>query len=459
MGNYIIRSLIGKGGMGTVYLAEHPRIGRQVAVKVLARHLAVQEKMARRFEVEAQAMARLSHSNIIEIYDFGNLEDGTPYYAMELLEGRELRQVMKEREKISAAEALPYLEQICAALQAAHDRSVVHRDLKPENIFVLAEEPMRLKILDFGIAKILEGDEGTGITTSGMLLGSPVFVSPEQVAGESDDISPRTDLYSLGVLLYWMLCGSPPFWSGAAGVLVAMHLKDQPPPLLVREPSVPARVAEVVHQCLEKAPDDRPASATALLDAYRTALGSVPRRVTPPSGEVEAAAGLAMEATVEATLPGLGGADGDEATVRDLDAAMEELLQATRTEPEHVLEDSSAFKETIKGEEDDPGADLSRRITTPHKAVEEAAPVSSPPVQALVQGPTEERPTTPVTLPPDLAGSQQLPEPAHPSPGDGPLKTQVVTSAPPPRRRAWVWIALGLLVLTLSACLVYFSTL
>ena len=274
VGNYVIKSLIGRGGMGAVYLAEHPRIKRKVAIKVLASHLAVQEDMARRFETEAQAMARLLHPNIIEIYDFGSMENGTPYYAMELLKGRELRQVMRDTEDMTEPQVLPYLEQICTALQVAHDHSVVHRDLKPENIFVLEGEPLRLKILDFGIAKMLESMEALALTATGMILGSPVFAAPEQVAGDHEAISVRTDLYSLGVILYWMLCGAPPFSSNSSGMLIAMHIKDPPPPLREKNPRVLEPVARVIHRCLEKDPGDRPASATELLEAYKEALES-----------------------------------------------------------------------------------------------------------------------------------------------------------------------------------------
>ena len=362
VGNYVIKALIGRGGMGSVYSAEHPRIGRKVAIKVLADHLAVQENMARRFETEARAMARLLHPNIIEIYDFGNLDNGTPYYVMELLLGCELRQVMKECKQMTAREVLPYLEQICAALQAAHDRSVVHRDLKPENIFVLEGEPMRLKILDFGIAKILETEQGAAITTSGMILGSPVFASPEQVAGESAAISPRTDLYSLGVMLYSQLCGRPPFTSKSSGVLIAMHLKDQPPPLLVKNPSVPAPVAELIHQCLEKKPSLRPESATALLEAYRVALEPSRRRVVVPSQQGDPT-GIGTEDTCAgAGTTGKVGLTAEELTVRDLSFALpaKDSLPDTNTARRassglsvQTVDDHipPACKETQRGEE------------------------------------------------------------------------------------------------------------
>ncbi len=276
VGNYVIKSLLGRGGMAKVFLAEHPRIGRQVAVKVLAPHLALQATMAERFEREARAAARLQHPNIIEIIDFGNLDDGVPYYTMELLKGRELRQVVGDKRRWSAWEVLPYLEQICAALHVAHEHQMVHRDLKPENIFVLDGQPLTLKILDFGIAKLLEGGDAT-LTTSGTLLGSPVFAAPEQAAGDTEAICPQTDIYSLGIILYWMLCGTPPFESKTSGLLIAQHINDTPPPLLTKNPAVPQGVAELVHRCLQKKPGDRPATAREVVKQFEDTLKNLDR--------------------------------------------------------------------------------------------------------------------------------------------------------------------------------------
>ena len=156
VGNYVITSLIGRGGMGEVYLAQHPEIGRKVAIKVVAPELLTTEHLAARFLAEARAVARIGHPNVVDIYDFGRLQSGRLYYVMELLKGRELRKVLQDRGKFSAAEVLPYLTQISAGLQAAHERGVIHRDLKPENVFVLDVKPLTIKLLDFGIAKLLE---------------------------------------------------------------------------------------------------------------------------------------------------------------------------------------------------------------------------------------------------------------------------------------------------------------
>ncbi len=284
IGNYVLKKLLGKGGMGAVYMAEHPRIEKQVAVKVLSQYVVSQPMAAQRFESEAKLISRISHPNIIEIFDFGALEDGRLYYIMEMLDGRELRKVMKAKRRMSPRDVLPYLEQICAALQAAHDEGVIHRDLKPENIFVLDREPMTLKVLDFGVAKLLETDADVETTAVGVVVGTPLLVAPEQAASKPDMICPATDLYSLGVLLYWILSGRPPFVADAPGILMALHIMDEPPLLTERAPNVPNSVARVIHQCLEKDPAKRPASAKDVYTAFTAAVeqAEAPEDDSPP---------------------------------------------------------------------------------------------------------------------------------------------------------------------------------
>ena len=187
-----------------------------------------------------------------------------------------------ERRRFTPLEVLPFVQQICSALQAAHDRAVVHRDLKPENIFVLHGRPLAIKILDFGIAKLLDPDEFLNLTATGVAIGTPLFIAPEQAMGNKHSIGPQTDLYSLGVMLYAMLCGSPPFRCEGIGVLLAMHIQDPPPPLRGRAPDVPAAVADLVHRCLEKEPSHRPQSAAALARDFEGALDQPSVRDTGP---------------------------------------------------------------------------------------------------------------------------------------------------------------------------------
>jgi serine/threonine-protein kinase len=273
-GNYVAFEMIGQGGMGSVYLAEHPEIGRKVAIKVLGRQH--NEEMVQRFTDEARAVSRIGHPNIIDIYDFGRTEAGRLYYVMEWLDGRELRAVMNERAPMTAIEVRPYVEQICAAIHAAHERGVVHRDLKPANIFVLNREPLTIKVLDFGVAKLLDTGEVSGSRTSpGIVIGTPMFTAPEQAAAEASKICAQTDLYAFGVILYWMLSGQPPFMADNNSVLLAMHVCDTPRPLRQLVPALPEGIATLVEQCLEKNPKDRPRSARMLASAYLAALEEV----------------------------------------------------------------------------------------------------------------------------------------------------------------------------------------
>jgi serine/threonine protein kinase len=159
---------------------------------------------------------------------------------------------------------------------------VVHRDLKPENIFVLSGRPLAIKVLDFGIAKLLDPDEFLNLTATGVAIGTPMFIAPEQAMGDKHNISPQTDLYSLGVVLYAMLCGVPPFQSEGIGSLLVMHINEPPPPLLGRAPHLPGEIAELVHRCLEKDPARRPRSAAAVARDFELALGAADPTVEAP---------------------------------------------------------------------------------------------------------------------------------------------------------------------------------
>jgi len=287
IGNYVVTRLLGKGGMGSVYLARHPEIGREVAIKVMDRLKT--ELEPRRFVDEATAATRIKHPNIVEVYDLGRTTEGWIYYVMEVLEGRDLGQIMEQaleqRGRMTPKEVLPYLEQICAGLQAAHDAGVVHRDLKPENVYVIDGDHLRLKLLDFGIAKLLEReDAGVSHTMTGALMGTPLIMAPEQAAGKHRQVSNRTDLYSLGVILFWMLAGRPPFEETEVLLLLADHLKEPPPVLKKIEPTVPPAVSDLVMRCLEKDPDLRPASARDLLDLFCYAMEQA---TSPDAGDVD----------------------------------------------------------------------------------------------------------------------------------------------------------------------------
>jgi serine/threonine protein kinase len=319
IGDFHLLEILGRGGMGTVYLAEGIRHneGQQVAIKVLAAQFAEHPVVAARFEAEAHTITRIDHPNVIRVYDCGALEDGTLYQVLELAEGRELSKILEERPAFTAQEAAPYVDQICRGLQAAHDCKIIHRDLKPENIIVLRERPLSLKLLDFGIAKLLDSGDWGKLTATGMVLGTPLFIAPEQALGDLPRIGPQTDIYSLGVVLYTMLAGEPPFYAESPGLLLAQHIKDPAPPLLERQPGLPKAVSRVIHRCLEKDPRRRYPSPLELCEAYLAALGPV------AIGDLD---------TVYAVDAGRGGPDTIcEAEGEELDTVVDHVLPSGMT--------------------------------------------------------------------------------------------------------------------------------
>jgi serine/threonine-protein kinase len=262
IGNYRVVQLLGEGGMAAVYLATHPTLGRRVAVKVLNRDLARLDQIVQRFFNEARAASAIGHRGIVEVFDLGTLPSGAPYIVMEYLDGESLAQRMTRLGRLPLETAADIAGQIAGVMDAAHARGIVHRDLKPDNLFLVPDPllPGRelVKVLDFGIAKLAQrpADAADQRTRTGVILGTPRYMSPEQCR-ESRDVDHRTDVYSLGIVLYEMLAGEPPFISGSWGELAHMHIGVIPPPLRAHLPAVPASVAEVVHRALEKDPAAR----------------------------------------------------------------------------------------------------------------------------------------------------------------------------------------------------------
>jgi eukaryotic-like serine/threonine-protein kinase len=272
VGNYRVVQPLGAGAMGSLYIAEHPELGRRMAVKFLAPELVASTEMTERFLAEARVLARIQHPNVVEIYDFGRVADRF-FFLMELLEGQDLGGLLDEKGSLSPTETWPYLEQICAALTATHGQGVVHRDLKPSNIFVQKGDPPRLKLIDFGIAKAMErASSSVERTGEGSVLGTPTYMAPEQASGRGRRITPRTDLYSLGVLLYRVLAGRAPFEADSPLELIGMHLYKDPPPLSGAAPAVDEGIARLVLDCLRKEPDERPASAAEVASRFRALL-------------------------------------------------------------------------------------------------------------------------------------------------------------------------------------------
>jgi serine/threonine-protein kinase len=272
-GNYRAISLLGEGGMGAVYLAEHPDIGRKVAVKVLRSEYSRDAQLLGRFLNEARAANAIRHPNIIEILDSGITAEGISYLVMELLEGESLASRLRRLGSLALPNALEFAYQTASAVGAAHRKGIVHRDLKPDNLFVVPDENdpsrERMKVLDFGIAKLQVHAMGDSVKTrTGTLMGTPVYMSPEQAMG-TKEVDHRSDIYSLGVIIFEMICGKPPFFSEGFGELVHLHLNVPPPSPRSFVPSLPGAVEAVIFKTLAKKPDDRFPSMQALQEALK----------------------------------------------------------------------------------------------------------------------------------------------------------------------------------------------
>ncbi len=267
-GAYVIVRFIARGGGGSVYEAHHPTTNQRVAVKVLHRSLAMLPKVVERFSREVQIVNRLRHSNIVEMYDVGALPDGRPFYAMEYLEGRTVQEILRTRGRLTPKEALEILEPVCAALAAVHAQGIIHRDVKASNVYVLEGLPRRVKLLDFGIAKLMgPSDSPSGLTSDGRQIGTATSMAPEQFTGGPIDL--RIDIYALGILLYRLLTGRAPFEALSALDLARQHM-EQPPPIPSQRAPLPSNLDAIVLRCLEKLPERRFATVTDLMSALVT---------------------------------------------------------------------------------------------------------------------------------------------------------------------------------------------
>ncbi len=267
LGQYRLKRLLGRGGMGEVHLAEHTLLKRPCAIKLIRPEMAGKVETLKRFEREVQATAQLTHWNTIEIYDYGMAEDGTFYYVMEYLPGLNIDQIVAEHGPMPASRAIHFLKQTCDALSEAHAKGLVHRDIKPANIFAAKRGGTYDvgKLLDFGLVRSDDRDFDAKLTQEGRITGSPLYMSPEQATG--DDSDARSDIYSLGGVAYYLLTGEPPFQETKPVKLILAHVQTIPPKPSTICADVPADLEAIVMKCLSKDPKERYQSVDELRDA------------------------------------------------------------------------------------------------------------------------------------------------------------------------------------------------
>jgi serine/threonine protein kinase len=264
-GRYEVIKLLGEGGMGAVYLAEHSAIEKKVALKVLHPEYATKGDIVTRFQQEAISASRIKHPNVLEVFDFGQLDDGSFFLAMEFLEGNDLADEIQKTRVLDGVRGVRYALQICRALAAAHAKGVVHRDMKPENVFLqrTSDGEDIVKIVDFGIAQLRTNEEAAAgakqrrLTRTGMIFGTPEYMSPEQAAGRHADL--RADVYAVGIILYEMFTGAVPFTGETFLAVLAKHLNEAPPAMSAVYPelALSPEFQTVIYRALEKNPDAR----------------------------------------------------------------------------------------------------------------------------------------------------------------------------------------------------------
>jgi serine/threonine protein kinase len=303
-GKLRILQKIGSGGMGTVYKALETEANRMVGVKILHPKLANRKDLVSRFGREARALSQLSHPNTVKVFSYGELEDGSLYIIMELLEGKNLNQTVRAEGPFPLSRALPILIQACGALDEAHKAGIIHRDLKPENLFLVQTASLRdfPKLLDFGLAKVGERQLRPGsviLTQEGMVFGTPEFMSPEQAQGKT--LTPASDVYSLAVILYEVLTGKLPFDAKSAMDFIQLHVMGKPIRLNQRVAGkvFPPMLEEIMDRALAKRPEERFASA----EEFGRAMQSLLEGATQLPPMVHAASSEAARAPAPAHAP------------------------------------------------------------------------------------------------------------------------------------------------------------
>ncbi|MEW6734777.1 MAG: serine/threonine-protein kinase [Acidobacteriota bacterium] len=274
-GKYQIQSLIGKGSTGNVYGGKHLHMDIPIAVKILHSHLNTDDTAVLRFRREARSALAIKHPNAMSVMDFGVTADNILYLVMEYINGMNLGEVLHREPFIDSVRAIRLIKQVCLAVDAAHQKNIVHRDLKPDNILIIdyGKPKEIVKVIDFSIAKTFSSENGDAdLTRTGIVLGTPQYISPEQAQGMPLD--PRSDIYSMGIILYQMLTGEVPFKAASTTLLMMKHIQAPPKPLREIRPEIPLEIETVVLRALSKNPEDRQLSSLVLVEELEAALVS-----------------------------------------------------------------------------------------------------------------------------------------------------------------------------------------
>lgn len=336
-GRYRVIEKLGEGGMAVVYLAEQVNVERKAALKILHGQYANDQEFVKRFRQEARLAAALNHPNLITVYDFDQADDGSLFIAMEYLRGRNLKEVIQSG-AVDVVKAVHLAVQIAEGLLSAHRAGVIHRDIKPENIMVVGAGD-EIKLMDFGIARLRETSAATRLTRAGMIMGTPLYMAPEQIEG--GEVTEKTDIYAFGIVLYEMLSGAVPFRAPTPAAVLMKHLKEIPPPLRKLRGEIPAAVEKVVSRALEKKPDRRPATMAEVVESLRGIEAKLPR---PQSAStVEATQALEVVYDDDDGAPrGMFGALAAE--IKDGGAALFRGLRGSSRDTSH---DSPAAAQTV----------------------------------------------------------------------------------------------------------------
>jgi tRNA A-37 threonylcarbamoyl transferase component Bud32 len=302
VGDFHILRRLGRGGMGEVYLAEQRSLKRKVALKILRSDLAANPTALKRFKQEALAVAQATHANIVQVYACDEA-DGVTYMALEYVEGRNLKEYLTKKGPPNLLLAISFMRQVAAALQRAAELGIIHRDIKPENILLTRKG--EVKVADFGLSRVLGDGPPVNLTQSGITMGTPLYMAPEQV--ESKPVDARTDIYSFGVTCYHMMAGEPPFTGSNAFEVALAHVRTEPEPLQVVRPDLPEAFCAVVHKMMAKDPADRYQTCRELLRdlaKVRESLSGTPTAVPLEEPGVELLPLDEPEEVVSATAPG-----------------------------------------------------------------------------------------------------------------------------------------------------------